>query len=80
MGKQFFKEKDYIKSFQYLKPHYIDEKLDTEAKLYVGYMLYNGKCGGEHDPQKGKKLMDEAKFEDRSLVMDLMVKFILNDR
>lgn len=78
LGKRFFKEKNYVQSFHYLKPHYLDEKLDTEAKLYVGYMLYNGKCGGDYQPEEGKKLMDEAKFEDRGLVMDLMVKYILN--
>lgn len=78
-GKEYFKSKDYVNSYAYLNPFIFSGKLDTEAKFYVGYMLYNGKCGGDHDPSLGKKLMDEAKNENRTLVMDLMVKYILND-
>lgn len=79
IGKQYFKTKEYIKSYSHLKSFLFSKELDTEAKFYAGYMLYNGKCGGDHDPNLGKRLMDEAKNEDRTLVMDLMVKYVLND-
>ncbi len=77
IGKNYFKNKDYINSYARLKQYINNNGLDTEAKFFVGYMLYNGKCGGDHNPKLGKQLMDEAKAEDRSLVMDLMVKYVL---
>jgi serine/threonine protein kinase len=74
-GKTLFKNGDYPESFAILD-RYIPY-LDTEAKFYLGFMYYNGKCGGAHDPEKGKKLMNEAKRENRPLVLELMLKYVL---
>ena len=41
-------------------------------------MYYNGKCGGEHDPVKGRKMMKEAQYENRPLILELMLKYVLN--
>jgi|GEM_PF-1312093 len=79
MGKDYFKLKDFVNSYKHLNKYINHPQFDTEGKFYVGYMLYNGKCGGEHDPQLGRDLMEKAKEENRSLVMDLMVKYVLND-
>lgn len=77
-GKKYFRQKDFINSFRYINS--VGENLlDTETKFYKGFMLYNGKCGGAHDAVSGKRLMDEAKAEDHALVVELMVKYILND-
>lgn len=77
-GKEYFKRRDYVHSFQYLNS-VAENTLDTESKFYKGFMFYNGKCGGAHDPLHGRRLMDEAKSEDRALVVDLMVKYVLTD-
>lgn len=75
MGKNLFRTGDYPQSFRLLDRH--AAQLDTEAKFYLGFMYYNGKCGGAHDPEKGKKLMNEAKRVNRPLVLELMLKYVL---
>ncbi|MBK8472831.1 MAG: sel1 repeat family protein [Sphingobacteriales bacterium] len=77
-GKSLFKTGDYPQSFRLLDRH--AAQLDTEAKFYLGFMYYNGKCGGAHDPEKGKKLMNEAKRANRPLVLELMLKYVLKNR
>jgi len=77
VGKKYFQRKDYINSYRYLMPYANSLEFDTESKFYLGFMLYNGKCGGAHDFDLGKKLMDQAKLEDRPMVMDLILKYVL---
>ncbi len=77
-GMSFFQQKNYIASYKLLSKYLSFSNLNTEAKFYLGYMLYNGKCGGAHDYNLGKSLMDEAKGENRSLVLELMIKYILD--
>jgi len=76
-AKLFFEQKKYPQSFSLLEPLLQTGELDTASKFFLGYMYYNGKCGGAHDSELGKELMDTAKTENRSLVMDLMLKFVL---
>ncbi len=76
-GKYYFQQKDYITSFKYLDKFKNTKHFDTESQFYLGFMLYNGKCGGSHDFDKGKQLMDDAKAKDRPLVMDLVLKYVL---
>ena len=76
-GKRYFQQKDYINSYQYLDKFKNTADFDTEAQFYLGFMLYNGKCGGAHDFSSGKKMMDDAKAKDRKLVMDLVLKYVL---
>lgn len=77
VGKNLFKLGNYPDSFQILDQFEYHPLFDTEAKFYLGYMYYNGKCGGAHDPQKGRKMMAEAKRENRVLVQELMIKYVL---
>jgi len=76
-GKRYFQQKDYITSYKYLDKFKNTADFDTEAQFYLGFMLYNGKCGGAHDFKSGKKMMDDAKAKDRKLVMDLVLKYVL---
>lgn len=76
-GKNLFKSGNYPESFQILDRYLGYEGFDTEAKFYLGFMYYNGKCGGAHDPVKGSRLMNEAKRENRPLVLELMLKYVL---
>jgi len=78
VGKNLFKLKNYEESFKILDRHREYNVFDTESKFYLGYMYYNGNCGGAYDEMLGKKLMNEAKRENRSLVIDLMLKYVLN--
>ncbi|MFK7908599.1 MAG: serine/threonine-protein kinase [Chitinophagales bacterium] len=78
VGKNLFKLGNYEGSFKILDRHREYNVFDTEAKFYLGYMYYNGNCGGAYDEALGKKLMGEAKRENRSLVIDLMLKYVLN--
>ncbi len=78
MGKNLFKIRNYVESFKVLYKYQKSEDFDTEATFYLGYMFYNGKCGGAHDEALGRKMMNEAKQENRQLVMELMLKYILN--
>ncbi|QQS28928.1 MAG: serine/threonine-protein kinase [Sphingobacteriales bacterium] len=77
VGKDLFKLHNYVESFKILDKYRFNPEFDTEAKFFLGFMYYNGKCGGAHDPVKGRKLMNEAKSENHSLVLELMVKYIL---
>ncbi len=77
LGKDFFKQKNYIRSYPFLAKNLNAREFDAEAKFYLGFMLYNGKCGGAHNFNEGKRLMDEAKKQNRSLVMDLVLKYVL---
>lgn len=77
VGKDLFKLHNYIESFKILDRYRFNTEFDTEAKFFLGFMYYNGKCGGAHDPAKGRKLMNEAKSENHPLVLELMVKYIL---
>lgn len=76
-GKNLFRSGNYPESFQILDRYLGYEGFDTEAKFYLGFMYYNGKCGGAHDPVKGSRLMNEAKRENRPLVLELMLKYVL---
>ncbi len=76
-GKEAFQRADYIKSYEHLSPFIDVRELDTEAKFYLGFMIFNGKCGGAHDYALGKVLMEEAKAENRPMVLDLMLKYVL---
>lgn len=78
-GKNLFKIGDYPASFKILSKYEDYVEFDTEAKFYLGYMYYNGKCGGAHDVNKGRILMNEAKSQDRPLVLELMLKYVLNN-
>ncbi len=78
-GKELFKDGDYNRSFQVLSRLESHPAFDTESRFYLGYMYYNGKCGGAHDVVKGRKMMNDAKRENRALVLDLMVKYVLNN-
>ena len=77
LGKSYFKEKNYTESYRYLKDYTNAMEFDTEAKFYLGYMLYNGKCGGAQDDTLGRKFMAEAKKENRALVGELVSKYVL---
>ncbi|MCB0516612.1 MAG: serine/threonine-protein kinase [Chitinophagales bacterium] len=77
-GKNAFKSRNYPESYRYF--HQVPvQNMDTEAKFFYGFLLFNGKCGGPHDPKAGKQLMETAKAEDHDMVVQLMVKYILND-
>ncbi len=78
VGKNLFKLGNYEESFKILNRYQEYNVFDTESKFYLGYMYYNGNCGGAYDEALGKKLMGEAKRENRSLVIDLMLKYVLN--
>ena len=78
VGKNLFKLGNYPESFKILDKYPQYEEFDTEATFYLGYMYYNGKCGGAHDVGLGRKLMNEAKSENRPLVLELMLKYVLN--
>ncbi len=78
MGKNLFKIGNYVESFKVLYKYQKSDDFDTEARFYLGYMFYNGKCGGAHDEELGRQMMNEAKQSDRQLVMNLMLKYILN--
>lgn len=80
LGKQYFQSKNFTESYRYLSENVNALEFDTEAKFYLGFMLYNGKCGGAHDFEKGKQLMDTAKVEDRPLVMGLVLKYVLGKK
>ncbi|HRI26839.1 MAG TPA: serine/threonine-protein kinase [Chitinophagales bacterium] len=77
VGKDLFKLHNYVESFKILNKYRYNSEFDTEAKFFLGFMYYNGKCGGAHDPVQGRKLMNEAKSENHSQVLELMVKYIL---
>ncbi len=76
-GKKYFEQKNYVQSFSLLNPLLEAGELDTASKFFLGYMYYNGKCGGAHNLVLGKELMDAAKLENHTLVVDLMLKFVL---
>ena len=78
VGKNLFKLGNYTESFKILNRYQFNDEFDTESKFYLGYMYYNGKCGGEHDPVKGRKMMKEAQYENRPLILELMLKYVLN--
>lgn len=78
VGKNLFKLGNYEESFKALSRYQEYNVFDTESKFYLGYMYYNGNCGGPHDETLGRNLMNEAKRENRSLVIELMMKYILN--
>lgn len=79
VGKNLFKLGNFVESFKILDKYRFNVEFDTEAKFYLGYMYYNGKCGGAHDPAKGRRLMNSAKRENRALVLELMVKYVLQN-
>lgn len=76
VGKKLFELGNYVESFKILDKYSRRPEFDTEAKFYLGFMYYNGKCGGAHDVERGKQLMNEARQENRALVLELMVKHI----
>ncbi len=78
VGKNLFKLGNYEESFKILDQYQEYPSFDTEAKFYLGYMYYNGNCGGAYDEVLGRKLLNEAKMQDRSLVIELMLKYVLN--
>lgn len=78
VGKNLFKLGNYEESFKILDRYQDHSAFDTEAKFYLGYMYYNGNCGGAYDEVLGRKFLSEAKMQDRSLVIDLMLKYVLN--
>ena len=78
VGKNLFKLGNYEESFKILNRYQDYGILDTESKFYLGYMYYNGNCGGAYDEVLGRKMMNEAKREDRGLVIELMLKYVLN--
>lgn len=75
-GKNLFKLGNYPESFKYLNKYLYNTALDTEAKFYLGFMYYNGKCGGAHDVDLGRELMHKARDENRPLVLELMSKIV----
>lgn len=77
VGKNLFKLGNYPESFKILDRYQNYDAFDTEARFYLGFMYYNGKCGGTHDPERGKQLMNEAKAQNHALIIDLMVKYVL---
>lgn len=77
-GKNYFRVANYPESFRCLEPYQQYTAFDTEAKFFLGYMYYNGKVGGAHDPIIGRQLMNEAKEEDHALIIDLMVRYVLS--
>ena len=79
-AKNAFKVGNYPESFKILQQYEQYDAFDTEAKFFLGYMYYNGKVGGAHDPVAGRRLMNEAKEEDHALVIELMVKYVLNKK
>ena len=79
VGKNLFKLGNYPESFKILDRFSERPEFDTEAKFYLGFMYYNGKCGGAHDVEVGKKFMNTAKAENRPLVLELMLKHVLNN-
>lgn len=78
-GKQMFRERRFVESYALLSRNMGTQAFDTEAKFYLGFMIFNGKCGGTHDFKYGKDLMEEAKIEDRDLVSDLILRYVLKD-
>jgi len=78
-GKQLFRERRFVESYALLSRNMGTQAFDTESKFYMGFMIFNGKCGGTHDFKYGKDLMEEAKIEDRELVSDLILKYVLKD-
>ena len=78
VGKNYFKEGNYVDSYRYLSPYQYAKEFDTEARFFLGFMVYNGKCGGTHSFEEGKELMEQAKIENRPLVGQLMTRYILN--
>ncbi len=78
VGKNLFKLGNYVESFKILDKYRFNPEFDTEAEFYLGFMYYNGKCGGAHDPVKGKRMMNKAKAENHPLVLELMLKYVLN--
>ncbi|MEZ4884476.1 MAG: serine/threonine-protein kinase [Chitinophagales bacterium] len=78
VGKNLFKLGNYTESFKILDLYQDHPAFDTEAKFFLGYMYYNGNCGGAYDEVIGRKFMNEAKLQDRSLVIELMLKYVLN--
>lgn len=79
-AKNAFKVGNYPESFKILEQYEQYDAFDTESKFFLGYMYYNGKVGGAHDPVAGRRLMNEAKQEDHALVIELMVKYVLNKK
>ena len=79
-AKNAFKVGNYPESFKILEKYEQYDAFDTECKFFLGYMYYNGKVGGAHDPVAGRRLMNEAKEEDHALVIELMVKYVLNKK
>nr|MBP6665453.1 hypothetical protein [Chitinophagales bacterium] len=79
-AKNAFKVGNYPESFKILEKYEQYDAFDTESKFFLGYMYYNGKVGGAHDPIAGRRLMNEAKGEDHALVIELMVKYVLNKK
>ncbi len=77
VGKNLFKLKNYEESFKILDRYKAYSVFDTESKFYLGFMYYNGNCGGPHDVALGRNLMNEAKRENRTLVIELMMKYVL---
>ena len=78
IGKELFKLGNYPESFKVLDKYRKYLEFDIEAKFYLGFMYYNGKCGGAHDVTLGRRLMNEAKLENRPFVLELMLKYVLN--
>jgi len=78
VAKNLFKLGNYPESFKILDRFVAHPAFDTEARFFLGFMYYNGKCGGAHDVVKGKKMMNQAKLKNRPLVLDLMLKYVLN--
>ncbi len=77
VAKNLFKLGNYPESFKILDRFVDHFAFDTEARFYLGFMYYNGKCGGAHDVKKGRAMMQQAKRENRPLVIDLMRKYVL---
>lgn len=79
VGKSLFQLQNYTESFKILDRYYGYKEFDTEAKFYLGYMYYNGKCGGTHDVSIGRAIWNEAKQtpEDRDLITELMLRYVL---
>ncbi len=78
-GMRFFEQHNFDASINILDKYLASGELNTKAKFYLAYMYYNGKCGGKHNSALGRKLMAEAKQEDRALVLDLMLNNVLDD-
>ncbi len=78
VGKNLFRLANFVESFKVLDKYADMPEFDTEATFYLGFMYYNGKCGGAHDPIKGRNLMNKAKRQNRALVLELMLKYVLH--